>query len=150
MKGFMKRAGLLGAVVAAVMGFTAWAAIFTGGVVTAPSYIASVSNATVYTNSSSVIPIVQNVDLELQVTLTTTNAGTSNTILGFNATMDNANWSVIPWLTVTNPAAGTTSVVYQVIVPHASLHGIQGLRWDTTSTTQTNTVGVGLRWGQFY
>lgn len=150
MKGFIKRAGLMGAMVVAVVGFTAWAATFTGGVVTAPSYLTSVSNATVYTNSSSVIPLVQNVDLDLQVALTTTNAGTSNVILGFNATMDNVNWSVIPWLNVTNPAAGTTSVTYQVIVPHASLHGIQALRWDTTTTAQTNTVGIGLRWGQFY
>lgn len=112
------------------------------GTIPADASLLILSNATVNSTASAPLPVTPNADLAGWLSAVAANAGTSNLITGFNFTPDNVLYSTTLPLSITNALNGTNPTVAFFIINRTNFAGVKSIRWDRTSTTQTNLVTV--------
>lgn len=104
----------------------------------------SVSNTTATATSStnySLLPVSGS--LRLEASYACTNVGTSNLILGFNtSSVDSNSFTTTLPISVTFTNNGSNTVIASALIDRTNFTGVQQIRWDSTSTTQTNTARI--------
>lgn len=111
----------------------------------------SVSNTTATaTASTNYFLLPASGSLRLEASITCTNVGTSNLVVGFNtSSVDSNSFTTTLPITVTFTNNGSNTVIGSALIDRTNFTGLQQIRWDSTSTTQTNTARINWLRGCF-
>jgi hypothetical protein len=105
------------------------------------------TNATQSSVNSSNVFFPPNTDITLMVSTSGTAGTNGNTAqLGCNLSPDGVktNFTTLLPVTVTVTTLGTSNIVASAVISRTNLIGMKCLRWDQTTTTQTN--GFNVNW----
>lgn len=140
-----------------LLGNTGWATSWFQGTFSPYTNIANLGVAGAYggsTNTNGIGTIFtldpgNNQGLELTLSCTPTNNGTSNVVAGFNF-YNGVTWTTDFPLLITNACGGSNiTTAHAALVAAASVLNVQAIRLDEVITQQTNNVPIAVSYSFF-